>query len=272
MLVAFTKYIIADFLIFSTFALLNSQTIISKLNMAVPLPQPTTDIASADFLAGTVLLVNKPLTWTSFDVVNKIRHRLKKRLEIKKIKVGHAGTLDPLATGLLIICTGKFTKRIDEFQGMEKEYTGTIKLGESTPSYDAETEADHIFPTEHINAEKMEAVRASLTGDIEQLPPMFSAIKVDGQPLYKRARKGIMIEVKPRPVSIYKFELTRTEMPEVDFLIKCSKGTYIRSIAHDFGKELESGGHLTALCRTKIGEFSVEKAWDLEELIEKLEN
>jgi tRNA pseudouridine55 synthase len=240
--------------------------------MDVPLPQPTSNIDSADFLAGTVLLVNKPLTWTSFDVVNKIRHRLKKRLGIKKIKVGHAGTLDPLATGLLIICTGKFTKRINEFQGMEKEYTGTIKLGASTPSYDAETEPDHIFPIDHINTEKMEAVRTSLTGDIEQLPPMFSAIKVDGQPLYKRARKGIMIEVKPRPVSIYQFDLTQIKMPEVDFLIKCSKGTYIRSIAHDFGKELDSGGHLTKLCRTKIGEFSIEKAWDLEELIEKLEN
>lgn len=239
--------------------------------MDIPLPQPLNDVPSADFKAGTVLLVDKPQGWTSFDVVNKIRHRLKRRLQVKKIKVGHAGTLDPMATGLLIICTGKFTKRIDEYQGMPKEYTGTIKLGASTPSYDAETEPDHTFPTEHITESDLEKARAGLTGDIEQLPPMFSAIKVDGQPLYKRARKGEKIEVKSRPVSVYRFDITKNEMPEVSFLIECSKGTYIRSIAHDLGKSLNSGGHLIKLCRTKIGKFSLEDAWNLDELIEQLE-
>ena len=239
--------------------------------MDVPLPQPTTDITQADFQAGTMLLVDKPKDWTSFDVINKIRHRIKRKLGVKKIKVGHAGTLDPMATGLLIICTGKFTKQIDRFQGMEKEYTGTLKLGESTPSYDAETQPDNVYPTDHITPADMETARKELTGDIAQLPPMFSAIKSDGQPLYKLARKGIKIEVKPRPVSIYRFDITRTEMPEVDFLIQCSKGTYIRSIAHDFGQNLQSGAHLIALCRTKIGEFKLEDAWNLEDLVEKLE-
>lgn len=236
-----------------------------------PLPQPLSDISEADFKAGTVLLVDKPKNWTSFDVVNKIRHRLKRRLEVKKIKVGHAGTLDPMATGLLIICTGKFTKRINEFQGMQKEYTGTILLGASTPSYDAETEPDQIFPTEHITSESLIEAKKSLTGDLEQLPPMFSAIKVDGQPLYKRARKGEKIEVKARPVSVYRFDITKEELPKVDFLIECSKGTYIRSIAHDFGKYLNSGAHLSALRRTKIGQFSVDNAWNLDQLIEILE-
>lgn len=239
--------------------------------MDVPLPKPLKDVETADFLAGTVLLVDKPKGWTSFDVVNKVRHKIKKKLGVKKIKVGHAGTLDPMATGLLIICTGKFTKRIDEFQGMPKEYTGTITLGASTPSYDAETEADQTFPTEHITTERIDKARSSFLGDIEQLPPMFSAIKVDGQPLYKRARKGEFIEVKARPVTIYNFEITPSEMPEVDFKINCSKGTYIRSIAHDMGKELQSGGHLTRLCRTKIGEFHLEDAWNLDTLVEKLE-
>lgn len=238
--------------------------------MENPLPHPVTDIESTDFKAGAVLLVDKPLTWTSFDVVNKIRHSLKKRLGVKKIKVGHAGTLDPMATGLLIICTGKMTKRIDEFQGMPKEYTGTMRLGASTPSYDAETEPDNLFPTDHITKEDIDNVRTSLTGAIEQLPPMFSAIKVDGQPLYKRARKGQVIEVKARPVFIHQFDITKVEMPNIDFKINCSKGTYIRSIAHDFGKALQSGAYLTALCRTKIGIYENENAWNLEEFVEQL--
>ncbi len=224
-----------------------------------------------DFVAGTALLVNKPKDWTSFDVVNKIRYKIRQKLGIKKIKVGHAGTLDPMATGLLIICTGKFTKRIDEFQGMDKAYSGTIKLGETTPSYDAETEVDQTFPIEHISPELIEEKRHDYIGALQQYPPMYSAIKVDGQPLYKKARKGIVVEVKPRPVTIHKFDIVRNELPLLDFEAECSKGTYIRSLAYDFGKSLGSGGHLVALCRTSIGEYLLEDAWELEKLIEYIE-
>ena len=220
-----------------------------------------------DFKKGAVLLVNKPIGWTSFDVVNKLRFAIKKKLGIKKIKVGHAGTLDPLATGLLIICTGKFTKQLDEYQGLQKTYTGTLKLGATTPSYDAETEIDSTYPIDHITHELLEEKRTLFLGKIEQYPPIFSAIKVDGQPLYKKARKGEMVEVEPRPVKIHEFELTEVELPNIDFSVKCSKGTYIRSLAHDFGKSLDSGAYLTALCRTHIGKFSVEDAWDLEALV-----
>ncbi len=220
---------------------------------------------------GGFLLVDKPQNWTSFDVVNKIRYCLKKRFQIKKIKVGHAGTLDPMATGLLIICTGKFTKKLHEYQGFPKEYTGTITLGGTTPSYDKETEINAEYPISHIDEELMEQGRQQFLGDIEQIPPMYSAIKVDGQPLYKKARKGIMVEIKPRPVSIYRFDLNRVDLPEVDFLIECSKGTYIRSIANDYGKALRSGGYLSKLVRTKIGEYQLEDAWNLEELVEYLE-
>ena len=223
-----------------------------------------------DFLKGATLLVNKPLSWTSFDVVNKIRYQLKRSLEIKKIKVGHAGTLDPMATGLLIICTGKFTKRLNEFQGLPKTYTGTIQLGATTPSYDKETEIDKTFPTEHIDDELLENTRKQFLGDILQYPPMFSAIKVDGQPLYKRARKGINIEVKARPINIYSFDLLSKELPELSFSVKCSKGTYIRSLAYDFGKALQSGAHLSSLCRTEIGDYKLEDAWKLDELIDHL--
>ncbi len=224
-----------------------------------------------DFLAGAMLLVDKPQDWTSFDVVNKIRYRLKHRLGVKKIKVGHAGTLDPMATGLLIICTGKMTKQIDTFQAQEKVYTGTITLGTSTASYDKETPVEETFPIDHISPEMLEEHRQKFVGPLAQLPPMYSAIKVDGQPLYKKARQGIKLELKPRPVHIYDFDLTRVELPEVDFYVRCSKGTYIRSLAHDLGKSMDSGGHLSKLCRTKIGEYSLENAWNLEELIEALE-
>ena len=221
-----------------------------------------------DFKAGTMLLVDKPQDWTSFDVVNKIRHKIKRRLAVKKIKVGHAGTLDPMATGLLIICTGKATKTIDEYQGMPKTYTGTIKLGATTPSYDAETPVDAYYPTDHITEEAIETVRKTFLGDLEQIPPVFSAIKVDGQPLYKKARKGIEVQVEPRPVSIYDFKITRIALPEIDFEVNCSKGTYIRSLAHDFGKALDSGAHLTALRRTKIGDCHVDDAWQIEDLVQ----
>ena len=225
-----------------------------------------------DFQAGAMLLVDKPKGWTSFDVVNKIRYKLKHRLGVKKIKVGHAGTLDPMATGLLIICTGKFTKKIDSYQGLPKEYTGTIQLGATTPSYDAESEIDATFPTEHITPELLEEKRLNFLGEIAQIPPMFSAIKVNGQRLYKKARKGEVVERKPRHITIFDFDLTDIRLPEVDFLVKCSKGTYIRSIAYDYGKALDSGGYLTVLCRTKIGEYRLEDAWNLEELVKKLEN
>ena len=180
-----------------------------------------------------MLLIDKPLTWTSFDVVNKVRYRVKHRLGVKKIKVGHAGTLDPLATGLLILCTGKFTKKLESYQGMPKEYTGTLTLGATRPSMDMETEIDQTYPTDHITPEMIEAARLAYTGDIEQYPPMFSAIKVDGVPLYKKARRGEMIEVKARPVHIYEFELTRIELPEIDFRVVCSNCLLYTSDAAD---------------------------------------
>ena len=224
-----------------------------------------------DFLAGATLLVDKPRGWTSFDVVNKIRYKLKHRLKVKKIKVGHAGTLDPMATGLLIICTGRFTKKLAEYQGLPKEYTGTMQLGATTPSYDAESDIEETFPINHITPELLEQARQQFLGDIEQVPPMFSAIKVDGQPLYKKARKGVVMEIEPRPVTINEFSFTRTELPEIDFQVRCSKGTYIRSLAFDFGKAVHSGAYLTALRRTRIGQFYIEDAWNLEELVEYLE-
>jgi len=227
-------------------------------------------LPSFDFVSGEMLLVDKPKEWTSFDVVNKLRSTIKKKLGVKKIKVGHAGTLDPMATGLLIICTGKFTKRLSEYQGMPKEYVGTFQLGATTPSYDAETAVDAQFPTHHITPELLEQARQQFLGDIEQKPPMFSAIKVDGQPLYKKARKGETVEIKSRPVRIYDFELKDVQMPDVTFKVECSKGTYIRSLAYDFGKVVESGAYLTDLRRTKIGGYSVEDAWSLEGLVDKI--
>jgi len=223
-----------------------------------------------DFLKGEMLLIDKPKEWTSFDVVNKLRSTIRKKLGIKKIKVGHAGTLDPMATGLLIICTGKSTKRLSEYQGMFKEYVGTFQLGATTPSYDAETAIDAQFPVDHITPELLEQARQQFLGDIEQKPPIFSAIKVDGQPLYKKARKGESVEIKSRPVTIYDFELTSNDLPNIDFEVKCSKGTYIRSLAYDFGKVVDSGAYLTDLRRTKIGEYDVEDAWSLEHLVEKI--
>jgi len=224
-----------------------------------------------NFHTGETLLVDKPKGWTSFDVVNKIRFRLRHITGVKRIKVGHAGTLDPMATGLLIICTGKFTKKLTDFQGLDKTYTGTLQLGKTTPSYDAETEADATFPTEHITDELLHEKTKQFTGDIEQIPPMYSAIKVDGKRLYKAARRGEVVERKPRNVRVDTFDLTRIELPEVDFSVTCSKGTYIRSLAHDLGQAVGSGAYLTALCRTRIGDFKLEDAWDLEELIAMLE-
>lgn len=225
-------------------------------------------LEGCDFLEGATLLVDKPAGWTSFDVVNKIRYHLRKKLGVKKIKVGHAGTLDPMATGLLIICTGKATRLLHDFQGFDKNYTGTIQLGATTPSYDAETAVDATYPYEHITMTQAQLACQSLTGPLEQVPPMYSAIKKDGQPLYKKARKGEMLELAGRPVVIHAFAITRFELPEVDFSVHCSKGTYIRSLAFDFGRALGSGAHLTALCRTSIGEYHLQQAWQLEALLE----
>ncbi len=222
------------------------------------------------FEEGEVLLINKPLNWSSFDVINRFRYFLRKQCGIQKIKVGHAGTLDPLADGLLIVCTGKFTKRIEEFQGQEKEYTGTFKLGATTPSFDLEHDVDHTYETAHITPGMIQQAAESLTGEIMQLPPVFSAIKIGGKRAYKFARKDKDPELSPRPVHIREFKITRIEMPEVDFRISCSKGTYIRSIARDFGTSLQSGAHLASLRRTRIGEFLLSNAWELEDLMEKI--
>ena len=219
---------------------------------------------------GQVLLIDKPLTWTSFQVVNKLRWEIRQRFDIKKIKVGHAGTLDPLATGLLIICTGKQTKQIDTYQGQVKEYTGTFTLGGTTPSYDLETEIDNTFPTAHITEELLHETTKQFIGEIQQKPPIFSAIKKDGKRLYELARKGETIEIKERIVTVSSFEITKIKLPEVEFRIICSKGTYIRSIAFDYGKALNSGGYLSALRRTKIGNFSVDDAFSVEEFITNL--
>lgn len=222
------------------------------------------------FLDGQLLLIDKPLEWTSFDVVNKIRYTIRKQFNIKKIKVGHAGTLDPLATGLLIICTGKFTKQINDFMGMPKEYTGIIKLGATTPSYDLETEVDGHYPTDHITDELIEAARLQFTGEIDQVPPVFSAIKKDGQKAYEAARAGENIELKSRKINIYNLELERLNSTDLAFKVNCSKGTYIRSLAYDFGKALNSGAHLAQLRRTKIGDYDVDDAEGVEAFVQSL--
>ena len=220
---------------------------------------------------GCVFLIDKPFGWTSFDVVNKLRYRLKNVLKDKKLKVGHAGTLDPLATGLLIVCVGKMTKQIDSFMGLPKAYTGTIRLGETTPSYDAETEVNATFPIDHITPSVLEAARHTFLGDIEQLPPIFSAIKQAGKPIYELARQGVAVQVEHRKVHIYQFDIERVTDKDISFYVKCSKGTYIRSLAFDFGKACDSGGYLTSLRRTAIGDFKVEDAWNMDDLIAKLE-
>lgn len=217
-------------------------------------------ITPEQFQEGRVLLIDKPLHWSSFQAVNKVKWSLKKHLGLKKIKVGHAGTLDPLASGLLIVCTGKFTKRISELQGMEKEYTGTITVGATTPSFDLETGINETFPTDHISDSLIHETLKQFLGEIDQQPPVFSAIKKDGKRLYEHARKGEEVEIAFRKTTIHEFEITRIALPEIDFRVVCSKGTYIRSLADDFGKALGSGGHLTVLRRTKIGTYSVEGA------------
>lgn len=223
-----------------------------------------------DFKNGQTIIVDKPLGWTSFQVVNKLRWAIRQKFRIKKIKVGHAGTLDPLATGLLVICTGKFTKKINEFQSESKEYTGTITLGATTPSYDLETEIDQIFPTNHISQKNIQDATKTFLGKIQQTPPLYSAIKKDGIRLYELARKGENTEINSREIEIFSFDITQIEIPEVKFKIVCSKGTYIRSIANDFGKTLQSGAHLTALRRTKSGDFDLSNAVSPEEFVETI--
>ena len=211
-----------------------------------------------DFLEGQILLIDKPLTWSSFQAVNKLKYILKRQYNLpKKFKIGHAGTLDPLATGLLIVCTGKFTKKITEIQGQAKEYTGTITVGATTPSYDLETEVNASFPTGHITAALIQETVKQFLGEIDQKPPVFSAIKKDGIRLYEHARAGEEVEIQARKTTIHEFEITRIALPEIDFRVNCSKGTYIRSLAFDFGKALNSGGYLSVLRRTKIGDYDV---------------
>ncbi len=227
-------------------------------------------LTAEDFKNGQLLLINKPLNWTSFQVVNKLRWNIRQKFDLGKIKVGHAGTLDPLATGLLIICTGNFTKKIDEYQAQIKEYTGEITLGATTPSYDLETEVDETFPVNHITPELIQKTVLQFLGDIEQIPPMFSAIKMAGVRLYDLARQGKTREITPRKITIETFEITDISLPKVQFRIVCSKGTYIRSLAYDFGKALNSGGYLSQLRRTKIGDFSINDAVEIEDFIANL--
>ncbi|WP_427875383.1 tRNA pseudouridine(55) synthase TruB [Flavobacterium sp. MMS24-S5] len=217
-----------------------------------------------EYLEGQVLLIDKPLKWSSFQAVNKLKYLLINKVGLpKKFKIGHAGTLDPLATGLLLICTGKFTKRISELQGQAKEYTGTFYIGATTPSYDLETEIDQTFPTDHIDEALIHETVKQFLGEIDQKPPIFSAIKKDGVRLYEHARAGESIEIESRKTTIHEFEITRIALPEIDFRIVCSKGTYIRSLAYDFGKAMNSGSHLTVLRRTKIGDYDVKNAIDI---------
>lgn len=216
-----------------------------------------------NFAEGELLLVNKPYRWTSFDVVSKIRNALKPL----KLKVGHAGTLDPLASGLLIICTGKLTKKIDEYQAQEKEYTGTMVLGAATPSYDLETNVDQTFDISSLSEEQIRSACGQFIGELDQFPPVHSAVKMDGERLYLKARRGEAVELRSRKVTITDFEITRIELPEAYFHVTCSKGTYIRSLVHDFGKALNNGAYLSRLRRVRSGDFKIEDAYEVMELV-----
>ncbi len=226
-----------------------------------------------NFYKGEIILINKPLTWTSFQAVNKLKHGLKKHPSLfhdnkfVHLKIGHAGTLDPLATGLLIVCSGKKTKEIHLYQDLKKEYTGTFFLGATTPCFDLEKPIDVNYPTEHISEQNILDTAKSFLGKQLQTPPIFSAVMVNGERAYELARKGETAELKARPIEILEFEITNIKMPEINFKIVCTKGTYIRSIARDFGMALKSGAHLTALCRTKIGDFDVKNALSPEEFL-----
>ncbi|GEQ84590.1 tRNA pseudouridine synthase B [Patiriisocius marinistellae] len=222
-------------------------------------------LTKEEYLDGQVILIDKPLGWTSFQVVNKVRWLIRKQFDLKKIKVGHAGTLDPLASGLLILCTGKFTKQIETYQAQHKEYTGTITLGATTPSYDLETEIDNTYDFTTISNKAIHEATKQFVGDIMQQPPVFSALKKEGKRLYEYARAGEEVEIPKRAIHISAFEITTIDLPNIDFRVACSKGTYIRSLAHDFGKALNNGGHLSALRRTKIGDLDVKDAISIED-------
>lgn len=230
------------------------------------------NLTAEDYQAGQLILIDKPLGWTSFQVVNKVRWLIRKQFNIKKIKVGHAGTLDPLASGLLILCVGKFTKQIETYQAQHKEYTGTITLGGTTPSYDLETELDQTFDISNISEAQIHEATQQFIGDIQQQPPVFSALKKEGKRLYEYARAGEAVEIPKRTIHISAFEITKIDVPNVAFRVACGKGTYIRSLAHDFGKALSNGAHLSALRRTKIGDFSVENAVSIEGFETQLKN
>ena len=231
----------------------------------------TTEVnKNTDFLEGSVLLFNKPLQWSSFDVVKKVRNIIKSGGKIGKIKVGHAGTLDPLADGLLIVCTGKFTKCVEEIQRQKKVYTGEITIGSTTPSYDKETEIDETFETSHITENLIYSSCKKFEGKIMQKPPIFSALKKDGKRLYQYAREGTTVEIKEREVEIEYFKITKIDIPKIEFEVKCSKGTYIRSLAFDFGKEIKSGAHLSSLRREQIGNYKIENAISIEQFREKI--
>lgn len=223
-----------------------------------------------DFITGEIIGIDKPLGWTSFDAVKRIRGAIQRRLHVKKFKVGHAGTLDPLATGVLIICTGRATRRIEELQNGDKEYVATIKLGATTPSFDLEKEIDAEYPWEHITREKIEEILPRFTGRIMQVPPIFSAVKVEGKRAYNLARKGKDVELKAKPLEIKEMEILDCSLPEVTLRIVCSKGTYIRALARDFGEALGSGAHLTGLRRTRVGVVPIASCMSVDEAVARI--
>lgn len=228
--------------------------------------------ADQDFQAGSFILLNKPYKWTSFDLVNKVKFKIKHKYDFKKIKVGHAGTLDPLATGLMIVCTGKYTKRIDTYQAQVKEYIATLKLGSTTPSFDLETEIDETYPTEHIDNALIDETLKGFLGEIRQRPPAYSAIKIDGKRAYEYARKGQEVEIKEKILVIDEIEVLSWKEDTLKIRVVCSKGTYIRALARDIGQKLNSGAHLIGLERTRIGEFKTDQALEIEDFISYLEN
>ena len=228
------------------------------------------EISSELFLNGKILTFNKPIGWSSFDLVKKIRNLLKIKYKFKKLKVGHAGTLDPLASGLMIICTGKFTKKISQIQDQDKTYVADVLFGATTPSFDLETEIDKTYDTKSITLKKIQDNLQEFSGEIEQIPPIYSALKVDGERLYKKARRGEKIIIKSRKVIINSIEIIEAELPRIRLKINCSKGTYIRSIAHDLGKKLNNGAHLISLIRTNIGEFNLKSSLSIEDFEKKL--
>lgn len=223
-----------------------------------------------DFISGEIIAIDKPLGWTSFDAVKRIRGSIQKRLRVKKFKVGHAGTLDPLATGVLIVCTGRATRRIEDLQKGEKEYVATVVLGATTPSFDLETEIDATYPTDHINEELIKETLQSFIGNIMQVPPVFSAVKVDGKRAYKYARRGNDLELKAKPVQIKEIEFLNFEDNILKFRVVCGKGTYIRALARDLGEALKSGAHLKELRRTRVGDYKVEESLKIDEAVEKI--